>query len=61
MEVKVGSLWRVIVTEYDEGVQRVDPEDTKFFTERSEAVAYAEKMTDYSSRSIYWVGHVSKV
>ena len=32
MEVKLNGLYKVTVTEYECGVQRVDPNDTRFYT-----------------------------
>lgn len=41
METKVDNLFRVTVTEFEDGVQRPLPELTKYFTDRIEANAYA--------------------
>jgi len=43
MEVNVGNLYKVVITEYESGWgQRCDPDDTKFFTTLEEAKAYKE-------------------
>lgn len=39
-EVKLSGLYKVTVVEYEYGVQRTDPDDTKFFTTLEEAKAY---------------------
>jgi hypothetical protein len=53
-EVKLGTLYRVTVTEYDCGVQRVDPNDTKIFTTLEEATAYKAHWETGGSRECYW-------
>lgn len=60
-EVKMGTLYKVVITEYEAGWgQRVDDNDTKFFTTLEEAKAYSDKMStgDYE---IYWRGSITKV
>jgi hypothetical protein len=60
-EVKMGGLWKVVITEYEAGWgQRVDPDDTKFFDNEAEARAYAARMSsgDYE---IFWRGEVTRV
>lgn len=60
-EVKVGSLYRVIVTEYDCGVQRVYPDDTKFFTTLTEAEAYQADWQKDGSPEYYWRAEIRKM
>jgi hypothetical protein len=60
MEVKLNGLYKVTVTEYDCGVQRVDDSDTRFFTTREEAEAYA-KTQNVGSRECYWRADITKV
>ena len=40
MEVKLSGVFKVTITEYDCGVQRVDSDDTKYFTTPEEAEKY---------------------
>ena len=60
MEVKLGTLYRVVVTEYDAGVQRCDPEDTKYFTTLEEAEAYKYRQ-DCGSPECYWRCEITKI
>jgi len=60
-EVKIGTLYKVVIVEYDEGIQRIDDADTKFFTSLEEAKAYAARWEEGGSREFYWRGHVTKV
>ena len=60
MEVRVSGLYKVTVTEYDCGVQRVDPEDTRFFTTLEEAQEY-KKRQDCGSPECYWRANIEKV
>lgn len=59
-EVKLNGLYKVMVTEYDCGVQRVDDRDTKFFTTLEEAQEY-KKRQDGGSPECYWRAHIEKV
>jgi len=60
-EVRMGNMWKVVVTEYEAGWgQRVDPDDTKFFDNEEEARAYAKRMTN-GKYDIYWRGEVTRV
>ena len=59
-EVKLSTLYKVTVTEYDCGVQRVDPEDTRYFTTLEEAVAYKYRQ-DCGSPEFYWRASIEKV
>jgi hypothetical protein len=54
-------LYRVDITEYDEGIQRVDDSDTKYFTTMEEAEAYAAAWAEGGSRELYWRGSITKV
>ena len=57
---KVGNLYRVTVTEYDGGVQRVDPKDTKYFTTLEEAQDYKYRQ-DCGGPQCYWRAHIEKI
>lgn len=60
-EVKLGTLYKVTVTEYDDGVQRVDDRDTKVFTTLSEAEAYKAHWSNGGSRECYWRAEIRKI
>lgn len=60
-EVKLNGLYKVTVTEYDCGVQRVDDRDTKFFTTEEEAKACKASWEKGGSAECYWRAHVEKV
>ena len=60
-EVNVGSLYRVTVTEYDCGVQRVDSDDTKYFTTPEEAEKYKAHWEKGGSPECYWRATIEKV
>ena len=60
-EVKLGTIYRVVVTEYDSGVQRVDPSDTKHFTTYEEALAYQRRWEAEGSYECYWRAEITKV
>lgn len=61
-EVKINGLYKVTVTEYESGWgQRVDPNDTKFFTTHDEAVAYKESWEKGGSFECYWRATIEKV
>jgi hypothetical protein len=59
-EVKLSGLYKVTVTEYDCGAQRIDPNDTKFFTTYEEAVAY-KKHWDGGIPECYWRATIETV
>jgi len=59
-EVMLGTLYRVTVTEYDCGVQRVDPSDTKIFTTLEEAKAYKAHWETGGSRECYWRAEIQQ-
>jgi len=62
MEVKVGTLYKVVITEYEAGWgQRVDPSDTKFFSTLSEAKAYRDRWEEGGSHETYWRGDITKI
>jgi len=60
-EVKLNDLYKVTVTEYDCGVQRVDPNDTKYFTTREEAEKYKRHWEAGGSYECYWRAEITKV
>ena len=59
-EVKLNGLYKVTVTEYDCGAQRIDPDDTKFFTTLEEARAYKAHW-DGGSPECYWRATIETV
>ena len=62
MEVNVGTLYKVVITEYEAGWgQRVDPSDTKFFTTLEEAKAYKDRSEKGGSYEIFWRGEITKI
>ena len=62
MEVNVGTLYKVVITEYEAGWgQRCDPEDTKFFTTLEEAKAYKARWEEGGSYETYWRGDITKI
>ncbi len=62
MEVRPGTLYRVDITEYEAGWgQRVDPNDTKYFTTYEEALAYKDCWEKEGSYEIYWRAHITKL
>jgi hypothetical protein len=60
-EVRFTELYRVTVTEYDCGVQRVDPSDTKIFTTLEEAQAYKAHWEKGGDRECYWRAEIQKI
>lgn len=60
-EVKLSGLYKVTVTEYDCGVQRVDPDDTRFFTTLAEAEKYKAHQETGGSPKCYWRAQIEKV
>jgi hypothetical protein len=60
-EVKLNDLYKVTVTEYDCGVQRVDSNDTKYFTTLNEAQNYKAHWETGGSRECYWRAEITKV
>ena len=61
MEVRPGTVYRVEITEYDSGAQRVDPSDTKYFTTLAEAEAYKVHWEEGGSYECYWRAHITKI
>ena len=60
-EVKIGTLYKVTVTEYEAGWgQRLCPEETKFFTTRKEAETYAEACNQ-GTYEIYWRARIDQI
>ena len=61
-EVKPGTLYKVVITEYEAGWgQRCDPSDTKFFTTLEEAEYYKKRWEMDPSYECYWRGEITKV
>jgi hypothetical protein len=61
-EVKLSGLYKVTVTEYERGWgQRVDPNDTRFFTTREEAEKYAKHWEADGSADYFWRASIEKV
>ena len=60
-EVKMGTLFKVTVTEYEDGVQRVDENDTKYFTTLEEAQKYKTHWENGGSRECYWRAEIRKL
>ena len=60
-EVKFNSLWRVRIVEHDEGAQRIDPDDTKFFDNLAEAEVYKAHWEQGGDRGCYWRGEITKI
>jgi len=58
-EVKLRKLYKVFVIEYDMGTQRIDPNDTKFFTTLDEAVTYSKEWE--TDRECYYKATIEKV
>jgi hypothetical protein len=61
MRVEVGTLYKVTVTEYDSGVQRVDPDDTRFYTTLEEAEAYKAHWETGGSPGCYWRAEIQQI
>jgi hypothetical protein len=60
-EVKLGTLYKVTVTEYDCGVQRVDENDTKYFTTLEEAEKYKAHWETGGNHGYYWRASITKM
>lgn len=61
-EVKLTGLYKVTVTEYERGWgQRIDPNDTKFFTTMAEAVAYKNHWEVGGTPDYYWRAEITSV
>ena len=62
MEVKLGTLYRVTITEYERGWgQRVDPSDTKIFTTLEEAEKYAAHWEEGGTPDYFWRANIDKI
>lgn len=60
-ELKFENLFRVDVTEHEAGWgQRPCPEDTKFFDDEQEAIAYAKSKTEYGN-NYSWIANVTRI
>lgn len=60
-EVTLGALYKVVITEYDMGAQRVDPDDTKFFTTLDEARAYGKTWETNGVDGCYWRAEIERI
>lgn len=60
-EVKLGTLYRVVVTEYDNGVQRTDRADIKTFTTMEEANAYKAQWEQGGNHECYWRAEITRL
>jgi hypothetical protein len=60
-EVRFSTLYKVTVTEYDCGVQRVDPDDTRYFTTLEEAYTHKARWEIGGSPECYWRVEIQKV
>jgi hypothetical protein len=61
-EVKLSGLYKVTVTEYERGWgQRVDLNDTRFYTTLEEARAYKAHWETGGDRECYWRAEIQKV
>jgi hypothetical protein len=62
MRVDPGTLYKVTVVEYEAGWgQRIDPNDTKFFTTYEEAVAYKMQWEEGGSYECFWRASIEQV
>ena len=59
--VEIGTLYKVTVTEYEDGVQRVDPNDTHIYTTLEEAEKYKAHWETGGSRECYWRATITKL
>jgi len=60
-EVKLNGVYKVTVTEYDCGAQRIDPNDTRFYTTLEEAKAYKAHWETGGSRECYWRAEIEQI
>lgn len=57
-----GTLYRVVVTEYERGWgQRTDPSDTRVFTTLEEAEKYADHWNKGGSPDYFWRATIEKI
>lgn len=60
-EVNIKELYKVTVTEYEQGWgQRDCPDETKFFTSKKEAEEYAKRQST-GSYELFWRAIVEKI
>jgi hypothetical protein len=59
MEAQLGTLYRVVITEYDAGVQRLAPCDTKLFTTLESAEYYKELWEKGGNHEWSWRGEIT--
>ena len=57
MEAQLGTLYRVVITEYEAGVQRLA--DTKLFTTLESAEYYKALWEKGGSYDCYWRGEIT--
>lgn len=61
-EVKLSGVYKVTVTEYECGWgQRVDPNDTKYFTTLEEAQAYKKRWEEGGTPEYFWRAEITQV
>lgn len=61
-EVKLSGVYKVTVTEYERGWgQRVDPNDTKYFTTLEEAEAYKKHWEKGGSPDYFFRAEITRV
>jgi hypothetical protein len=60
-EVKLGTLYKVTVVEYDSGAQRINPSDDRYFTTLEEAERYKAFWEDGGCRECYWRASITKL
>jgi hypothetical protein len=61
-EVKMGTLYKVTVTEYEAGWgQRVDDNDTKYFTTLEEAEKYKTHWETGGSYECFWRANIERI
>jgi hypothetical protein len=61
-EVKMGTLYKVTVTEYEAGWgQRVDDNDTKYFTTLEEAEKYKAHWETGGSYECFWRARIERI
>lgn len=61
-ELKLNGVYRVRITEYERGWgQRVDENDTRFFTTLEEAEKYAAHWEEGGSSDYFWRATIEKI
>ena len=62
MEVKLTGTYKVTITEYERGWgQRVDPNDTKYFTTLEEAQKYAKHWEEGGNSECFWRATIERL